>query len=73
MTQWEYRVLVIKSGWGARLKEEHEEVLNALGHEGWELAGMAAESTAMSMVFKRPVAEHKPSRRSEEGWPSWER
>ncbi|MBC7259311.1 MAG: DUF4177 domain-containing protein [Chloroflexi bacterium] len=71
MTKWEYRVLVFKSGWGARLKEEHEEVLNALGQEGWELAGRAAESTVMSLVFKRPVGKHKPSRHVEQGWPSW--
>lgn len=73
MTRWEYRVLVIKSGWGAQLKAKHEEALNALGQEGWELAGMAAEGTAMSLVFKRPIADEKPARRQERGWPSWER
>ncbi|MGB9593025.1 MAG: DUF4177 domain-containing protein [Anaerolineae bacterium] len=73
MTQWEYRVLVFKSGWGAQLKEQHEETLNALGQEGWELAGMAAEGAAMSLVFKRPIAEERLSRRRERDWPSWER
>ena len=73
MTKWEYRVVVFKSGWGAQLKEEHEEKLNALGQEGWELVGMAAEGAAMSLVFKRPIGEGDPSaRRHPEGWPSWQ-
>ncbi len=77
MIRWEYRVLVVKSAWGAQLKEQHEEMLNALGREGWELTGMAAESTAMSLVFKRPIGEERLSRRKERDkereWPSWER
>ncbi|MDH7489382.1 MAG: DUF4177 domain-containing protein [Anaerolineae bacterium] len=72
MTKWEYRVLVIKIGWGAQLKEQHEETLNALGQEGWELTGMAAEGAAMSLVFKRPIGEERPSQRKERVWPSWQ-
>jgi hypothetical protein len=72
MTKWEYRVLVFKSGWGAQLKEKNEEDLNALGQEGWELVGMAAEGAAMSLVFKRAIGEHVPPRHRKEGeWPSW--
>jgi hypothetical protein len=72
MTKWEYRVLVIKSGWDAQLKEKHEDEFNALGQEGWELTGIAAEGAAMSMVFKRPIAEGKPPRhRVEGGWSAW--
>ena len=72
MTKWEYRVLVFKSGWGAQLKEAHEQDLNALGQEGWELVGMAAEGSAMSLVFKRPIGESKPPRHRVAGeWPSW--
>jgi len=72
MMKWEYRVLVVKSGWGAQLKQSHEEELNALGREGWELTGIAAEGAAMSMVFKRPISEGKPPRHRKEGeWPSW--
>jgi hypothetical protein len=70
MTQWEYRIVVYKSMFGARLKRQHEDELNALGREGWELVGMAAESSAMSMVFKRPVSE-KRGRRRTEGWQGW--
>ncbi len=71
MVKWEYRVLVIKSGWGARLKERHEEDLNALGQEGWELAGMAAEGAVMSMVFKRPIPQGRASRQRGGDWPAW--
>jgi len=72
MTKWEYRVVVFKSGWGAQLKEEHEEKLNALGQEGWELVGMAAEGAAMSLAFKRPIGGDHAAHRQAEGWPSWQ-
>lgn len=71
MTKWEYRVLVFKSGWGAQLKEKNEEDLNALGQEGWELVGMAAEGAAMSLVFKRAIDENVPHHRREGEWRSW--
>lgn len=71
MTKWEYRVVTFKSGWGAQLKEEHEEKLNALGQEGWELVGMAAEGAAMSLAFKRPIGGATSSRKHAEGWGSW--
>jgi hypothetical protein len=72
MTKWEYRVLVFKSGWSAQLKEKHEEDLNTLGQEGWELVGMAAEGAAISLAFKRPIGERKPPRHRADGeWPSW--
>jgi hypothetical protein len=71
MTKWEYLIETYKHWSGARLKKEHEEDLDALGLEGWELVGMAAESTVLTLVFKRPILEKEASRRRERRWPDW--
>jgi len=71
MTRWEYRVSIYKNWAGARLKTEHEEDLNTLGWDGWELVGMAAASTVLTMVFKRPVEEKRAARKQAHGWPDW--
>jgi len=47
--RWEYRI--VAAGVDERVSE-HE--LNALGHEGWELVGVAPGTKAVQFVFKRP-------------------
>lgn len=49
-TVWEYKLLVADSGDGA----EAERKLNALGAEGWELAGVAVHRDSVRFWFKRP-------------------
>lgn len=71
MEQWEYKIVAYTHWSGAKLKPEHEEELNALGEEGWELVGMSAVSTTMTLVFKRPIEAKRSTRRRREDWPSW--
>ncbi len=71
MTKWEYRIATYKSWSGPHLKKEHEEELNALGWDGWELVSMAAGSNVLTLVFKRPIEEKAVSRKRAQGWPDW--
>ena len=48
--RWEYRVVVRKTDEKALLSEEE---LNALGAEGWELAGTATLPRQVQFYFKR--------------------
>jgi len=49
-SRWEYRELVRDAGTGALPNEAD---LNALGAEGWELAGIAPQGGKVHFYFKR--------------------
>ena len=68
MTKWEYRVATFSS-WTGKLKEEHVAEIAQLGEEGWELGGMTAVSTILTLIFKRPVPS--AAHRERKGWPEW--
>lgn len=51
-TAWEYKHLIRDL---SEAKAPTEEELNVLGKEGWELAGVFAESGTAYFYFKRPL------------------
>jgi hypothetical protein len=49
---WEYKHVVRRLGEGAVLGEGE---MNALGADGWELAGLFTDATSVHYYFKRPI------------------
>ncbi|MBP3954005.1 DUF4177 domain-containing protein [Gemmata sp. G18] len=50
--KWEYKVVTLPGGGGGN--EPDQKVLNALGDEGWELAGAPHEVGRARVILKRP-------------------
>jgi hypothetical protein len=58
MQKWEYRVVAKHKESVASQTEEarkHEEAINALGDEGWELVSALELKQGWRFIFKRPV------------------
>jgi hypothetical protein len=53
--QWEYRVISLGSFWSTPSEEQMQEMLNEIGHEGWEVVSSfpAHNSSKVTFVARR--------------------
>lgn len=55
MTQWQYRIHEFNLALGENITNEVEQLLDAMGHLGWELVAIAQPSQYRTFAFfKRP-------------------
>jgi len=64
VNRWEYRVETFRSAWGRPKDADLEEALNEWGEEGWEVIGLAQDSSKILVLARRPLTLATRRRRS---------